>query len=180
MKGKSKRHRWNESVSNSWTLTLEKVQRFDVFGGQIREVFLLQIQYRSKRRWSREYSPAYYESREGAMHSTMLPHATPRHAAPPHTAPVPSTYFVSFAIRFVRKQASSIALRRVPPWPRKLRPLAFRDTYSHMATTIPLTVCAMSVVHQDALRKIFVLRYQFSFFQRHYHSGKLEQFFARL
>ena len=69
----------------------------------------------------------------------------------PHTAPVPSTYFVSFAIRFVRKQASSIALRRVPPWPRKLRPLAFRDTYSHMATTIPLTVCAMAVVHKDAL-----------------------------
>ena len=104
------------------------------------------------------------------MHSTMLPHTpphTPPHtAAPPHTAPVPSTYFVSFAIRFVRKQASSIALRRVPPWPRKLRPLAFRDTYSHMATTIPLTVCAMAVVHKDALRTIFVLRDQFSFFQR--------------
>ena len=112
------------------------------------------------------------------MHSTMLPHATPhtlphtatprrrraatpphhRAAAAPHTAPVPSTYFVSFAIRFVRKQASSIALRRVPPWPRKLRPLAFRDTYSHMATTIPLTVCAMAVVHKDALRTNFVLR----------------------
>ena len=100
------------------------------------------------------------------MHSTMLPHATPHTpphtpphtAAPPHTAPVPSTYFVSFAIRFVRKQASSIALRRVPPWPRKLRPLAFRDTYSHMATTIPLTVCAMAVVHKDALRTNFVLR----------------------
>ena len=116
-----------------------------------------------------------------ALYYAAARHATPHTAAaPPHTAPVPSTYFVSFAIRFVRKQASSIALRRVPPWPRKLRPLAFRDTYSHMATTIPLTVCAMSVVHQDALRKIFVLRYQFSFFQRHYHSGKLEQFFARL
>jgi hypothetical protein len=101
------------------------------------------------------------------MHSTMLPHAAAqRRAAPPHTAPVPSTYFVSFAIRFVRKQASSIALRRVPPWPRKLRPLAFRDTYSHMATTIPLTVCAMAVVHKNALRTNLVPRDQFFFFSK--------------
>ena len=127
----------------------------------------------------------YYAAARHAAHAAAPPHhrattathhraaAAPHHraAAAPHTAPVPSTYFVSFAIRFVRKQASSIALRRVPPWPRKLRPLAFRDTYSHMATTIPLTVCAMAVVHKDALRTILVLSDQFSIYISHYGNG---------
>ena len=87
-------------------------ERFDVLGGQIREVFLLQIQYRSKRRWSREYSPAYYESREGAMHSTMLPHATPHTPPRRHTTAPPRRHTTA-----PPRRHTTAPLRRHTPHP---------------------------------------------------------------